>query len=60
MTTVADNDDAMTEREEQLERLTKRYDRLCRRMENMRLDITDLEQAIDEAKVEPVKLPGME
>lgn len=49
----------MTEREEQLERLTKRYDRLCRRMENMRLDITDLEQAIDEAKVEPVKLPGM-
>ena len=59
MTTVADNDDTQTEREEQLERLKKRHDRLCRRIDSLRLDIEDLELAVIQARVETGKLPGM-
>ena len=43
---------------EKVDHLTKRFDRLCTKMENLRLDITDLERDVEEANA-PVKLPGM-
>ena len=43
----------------EVERLTKRYDRLSRRMENMRLDITDLERDIEASKATVTMMPGM-